>query len=217
MVRNLTTATRALAVATIVSGGLFANSIVKNCSNKQEQVQTEQTESHNIPWSELGWGAAFLALSGATIVTNEKRHIASQAAKYNIPVDMYRRLTKADYGQMGECMFGRPSNIASGWPLLEEGESEIVLSGLSKIENRIDGYRNKYPQLNILNDNQEKKLRECIEKLRNKINSDGKLKYDGYYNDLYDNIYYDAILSITKSNKNFPNAFNTGLDKYFKD
>lgn len=178
MIGKLTAKTSVLAIATIAAGALCVNSMKDNNLKEENQVQTEQTENPQNREIPMPWVYGTLSALGllGTIRSGKKlqyeKHVQSKADEYNISVDMYKKLTNLKYGAEGDVHDVYPEPITLGLELYAEGGTyNEILYRLSRLEERIEKYKNEYPQLNILNDNQEKELKECIAELRSKANN----------------------------------------------
>lgn len=203
MIKKLTIATRALTYSAITVGALFLYSSENGYSNKKEPIKTENTNDYtNLLTAAFGTLGILCGLGAVCTnkILKDKKHLESEAAKYNISVNMYRSMTEPEYGK-GNDICRMPLSYK-----LSKYDNEKVLSILSKVEKRIDDYKNEYPQLKVLDKNEEKMLRQCIAKLREKASENKEITYIDEY----------VLRNITTSNKEFPCAFYEGLDEYFE-
>ena len=162
MIGKLTAKTSALAIATIAAGALCVNSMKDNNLKEENQVQTEQTENPQNREIPMPWVYGTLSALGllGTIRSGKKlqyeKHVKSEAAKYNMSVDMYKHLTNLKYGRAGGVHYVYPEPITWGLELYAEDNSyNEIFHRLSWIEKKIDEYK-EYPEANILNKEQER-------------------------------------------------------------
>ena len=173
MIGKLTAKTSALAIATIAAGALCVNSMKDNNLKEENQVQTEQTENPQNREIPMPWVYGTLSALGllGTIRSGKKlqyeKHVKSEAAKYNIPVDVYKNLTELDDGFC--TLYCEPG--------LGISDANNPQNELLNIEDAIDYYKNEY-NLNVFDEVDEANLREFIVKLRNKIDNNEKITAD---------------------------------------